>query len=208
MNGRTQLIIGLTVVALGVGFVALGLFEDEARVRQVADIVGAPEAHQEGTFTLIGIPQPEALATGPNPERINETRSVVAWEQAGTTYHSTHILAASQNGPEISWSYTNRTQEPGKPATAVESGFNWTSQGTLFLIQGFPDSNGDTPWVWGVYNGVIRDPVQPKPSQFEGRLTQTVGSATLPAGAWVYDISEFTAGCSSKFLPDDHEASE
>ena len=208
MQVRTQVIIGATLVLLGLGVVALGYLDDEAQVRQVADVLADPEGHQSGSFTLIGIPQPEQLVsldhTEPNPNRLNATAWISAWDGK----HTTHRIEVVQDATGSAWTYTNTTQEAGRPTTAVSTNETWRIEGshTIFLIQGFPDANGDTPWLWGVYEGVLREPVQPKPSQFEGRLATELGSTPLPAGAWVFTVDEFTAGCSSKFLPEDHEA--
>lgn len=207
MQLRTQLIIGATLVALGMGVVALAYFDDEAQVRQVADVLADPDAHGSGTYTLIGIPQPERLVsldhTEPNPERINTT----TWREAHGTLHTVHSITVVQDDSGSTWTHTNRTQEAGRPDTAVWTNTTWRIDGqhTVFLIQGFPDGNGETPWMWGVYDGTIRESIQPKPSQFEGRMATSLGGVDLPRGAWVFEVEEFTAGCSSKFLPEDHQ---
>lgn len=210
MRVRTQVIIGATLVALGLGVVALGFIDDEARVRQVADVLADPAAHQDGTFTLIGIPQPEQLvsldASQPNPERVNATTWVTAWGD----FHTTHTMEAIQDDTGTTFLYSNRTQEAGRPDTAAWTNETWRLDGrhTLFLIQGFPDANGETPWLWGVYEGTLRETLQPKPSQFEGRLMTQLDGQPLPTGAWIFEVEEFTAGCSSKFLPEDHQETE
>ncbi len=211
MNRRSQAIIGATIVVLGLGVVALGYLGDQQDVRQVADIVADPEGHTKGSYVLIGIPQPEVLVSldeqRPNPDRVDETTWQEAWHDNDTTYHGIHHMRVVQNGTVSHWEYRLVVQEAGRPETAVATYQNWTKAGahTVFLIQGFPDGNGDTPWLWGVYEGVIRDPIQPKPSQFEGHITRSLDGMPLPRGAWVYQITEYTAGCSSKFLPEDHQ---
>ncbi len=219
MNLRTQAIIGAVVIALGVGVVALGFVDQDANVRQVSEVLANPSAHASGTYTLVGIPQPKILTTfangGSTVEQANaayqnHTTRTTSWNEGETRYFSTHTLTVQGPGPDGTshWSLQNRTTlpgslEPAKPTTWT----NWTLEGPhkVFLIQGFPDENGDSPLLFGVYKGVLREPLQPKPSQFEGRIATTLPSgADLPAGALVFMVEEYTAGCSSKFIPEEH----
>ena len=212
MNRGTQAVIGATVILLGVGFVALGAFEDEQTVRHVDEVLADPAAHSAGAFTLIGIPQPETLkqqdGPAPNPQRGNETRWLDAWSDGGVVMHSTHTTRVFVEPERSVWHHTNRTQVAGQPNTATWTNSTWTIDGphTVFFIDGFIDANGETPSLWGVYEGTLRDAVQPKPSQFQGRITTHWEGTVLPDGALLYHVTEFTAGCSSKFLPDEYEA--
>lgn len=215
MKASTHAIIGFTVVALGVGVFALGMAEGESNVRQLWDVLDEPETHRSGDYVLIGIPQPATLegpdGPRPNPERANETRTVTAWQRDGVVYQSTHTVRATPHADGTLFTYENRTQVQGDPSTRDVTdtrAWNLTTPHTLFLIQGFPDDNGVVPMVWGVYEGTLRDPVQPKPSQFEGRMATEIAGQDLPPFAHVFQIDEYTAGCSSKFIPDDHEAPE
>lgn len=218
MRLGTQLTIGLTVVALGIGVVALGFVDQEAAVRQVSDVTRDPGAHTTGTYTLVGIPQPEILTTfasggeavqQPNPAHRNETRHHVAWDAAdGTRHVSTLILRV--DGPDADgvshWSLWNETRVPGRGLVGTPARTDWTVTGphTVILIEGFPD-DGETPRMFGVYEGVLREPLQPKPSQFEGRVaTALPGGVPVPDGAVVFAVEEYTAGCSSKFIPEEH----
>ena len=211
MKQGTWAIVGATLILLGVGVVSLGFLQDEQAVRQVWDVLADPAAHGRGEYVLIGVPQPSHLKAGlgeprPNPEYRNETRHVEAWTAAGITYHTTHIVTVVADGTDSVWTYTNHTQLPGRPDTAIQTHASWRLAGphTVFLIQGFPDDQGETPWLWGVYHGTIREAVQPKPSQFRGHVADVLGDVQLPRGALVYQVTEFTAGCSSKFLPDEY----
>ncbi len=218
MNIRTQLIIGAVVVALGVGVVMLGFVDQDSNVRQVHELLSSPDDHAKGTYTLVGIPQPEILTTfasgGDTVERVNAafqntTTRTIAWNQGDTRYFSTLSLTVAgpdENGTSH-WSLQNRTTLPGSLDEALPTTWsNWTLTGPhkLFLIQGFVDENGDTPIVFGVYQGVLREPLQPKPSQFEGRLATALPDGTpLPSGAMLFWVDEYTAGCSSKFIPEE-----
>ncbi len=219
MRLRTQLIIGLTVVLLGVGVLSLGLVEQESNVRQVVDVLAAPDAHDAGDYVLVGIPQPEqltsfgnggeAVAQEPNPRHSNTTVHHTTWTAGdGTPRVATHTLTVT--GPDADgtthWSLRNETRQPGVGLVADPTWSHWTVEGPhiVVLIEGFPDEAGVSPALFGVYHGVLRDPLQPKPSQFEGRLATHAGGVALPDGAVVFEVDEYTAGCSSKFIPEDH----
>lgn len=211
MNRRTQALIGATVLLLGVGVVALGYFEEETTVRYVEDLHADPDGHSAGTYTLLGIPQPPELHTAgadgterveANPAYANRTVDTVLWSHDGTDYLSTHTLTV--DGPDADgtthWTLRNETRRAGHADLAfppTEESWAVTGLHTVFRIQAFQADGASEPAVvWGVYKGPLRDPVQPKPSQFEGRL-----AADLPDGALVFDVEELTVGCSSKFLP-------
>lgn len=211
MNRRTQAIIGATLALLGIGVVALGYLEDESTVRYVGDVLAEPTAHASGTYTLLGVPQPPTLQVAasdgstevrPNPDYAPETRHTTMEERDGRLVQVTRVVTVE--GPDAQgathWSLATTVRDPSTGATDGEPPRTWSVTGThlVFLIEGFPDGDGASPTVWGVYHGTLRDPIQPKPSQFEGRL-----AADVPEGALVYEVDTYTAGCSSKFLPPD-----
>ncbi len=211
MNARTRLIIGATIVLIGIGIVSLGFIDQESAVRYVDDIMERPDEHTRGTYTLLGMPQPAMLEgtvgePQANPERKDALDHVIRWQHDGRVHITTLRIAVTEPGDGSShWSLQNTTRIPSTGQSLPSTWLNWTidTPHTVFQIQGFPDSNGIQPTIWGVYEGVLRDPVQPKPSQFEGRVVTSLGGVDLPRGAFVYDIEEYTAGCSSKFLPPD-----
>lgn len=217
MNRRTQVLIGLSLVALGVGAWALSLAEGEAGVRRVEDVVATPSVFASGEHVLLGVPQPatvpvsasEGTVLRDNPEWSNATSSTVRWTDAsGNTWYSTRTVSVRLAADGAHWSYRNETRrlpadpqpDPAFPATAAE----WTTPGAAraFAIEAFHDATADTPRIWGLYSGPLQDPMQAKPSQFTGRLlTQLPDGRPVPDGAFLYDVQEFKAGCSSKFLP-------
>ncbi len=216
MEKRTQAIIAATLVALGIGVLALGLLEDESDVRYVHDILANPDKHQDGSYTLLGVPQPPtvpATAAGgatimePNPQWRNETRHVAAvWTHNGTPVQSVHITTVTVDAQTgIShWTFRNETRSPGQSELidSQESSWTLTQPHKVFLIQGFPDGTGTQPLLWGILEGGLKDPMQITPSQFKGRLMTTLPDGNpLPPGALLYNTQEYTAGCSSKFLP-------
>jgi hypothetical protein len=218
MNGRTQLLIGLAVVVLGLGVVALAFLEDEASVRRVEDLVARPDRHDSGTYVLLGVPQPpEVPLTGStgvvlaaNPGWANATSSTEAWTHGSSTYYSTRVVSATADatdptGQTFHWTWRNETRRlPSDPQLAFPAEERtWTTTGArAFTVQAFDDGDGDTPRVWALYGGPLKDPMQPKPSQFTGRLaTALPDGSPIPEGALVYEVDEYKAGCSSKFLP-------
>lgn len=207
MNTRTRLIIGLTVVALGAGVVALGFVDQESAVRYVDDIADRPQEHATGTYTLLGMPQPPEVVTldvqGPNPAYQDTLQTAVRWMEAGQIRISTLSTTVNTTDAGHHWSLHNATRDPSTGAIVSESTLHWNTTGHVFQIQGFPDKNGHQTTIWGIYDGVLRDPMQPKPSQFEGRVATHIDGVALPAGLIIYQADEYTAGCSSKFLPDD-----
>jgi hypothetical protein len=218
MQRRTQVLIGVALVALGVGAWALSLAEGEGNVRRVEDVLAEPQRYATGSTVLLGVPQPEvvpvAAAEGTvlraNDGWANATSTTVAWmDLDGTLWHSTRTVAAETDGDQTRWTYRNETRHPGAaqaafPPVVVE----WTTAGPrVFAIEAFHDATAETPRIWGLYDGVLKDPMQPKPSQFTGRLlTQLPDGRPVPDGAFLYDVEEFKAGCSSKFLPPEEKA--
>ncbi|HEX2067023.1 MAG TPA: hypothetical protein VHI93_09450, partial [Candidatus Thermoplasmatota archaeon] len=72
--------------------------------------------------------------------------------------------------------------------------------GEAFPVAAFTDGEHQRVWAW--YDRAPGSPLQPKPSQFHGHLlTHLPDGTVLPAGALVYRVESYTAGCSSKFLP-------
>lgn len=219
MNPRTWTLIGATVVVLGLGVLALGLVEQESTVRQVGQVVTAPEGYTAGTWTLVGVPQPAtvpvfaegAVGKAPNPafaDAPNATKRVVLWEQEGRPMQSVHRVEMEARDGATHWRHTNTTRTAGGEDPVSIANATWTITGahTAFPIEGFQKGDVDEAWVWAVYDGTLRDPLQPKPSQFTGRLMTHLPDGTpLPDGVLLFDVETYTAGCSSKFLPDDHE---
>ncbi len=213
MNTKTRLIIGATIIALGIGVISLGFIDQESDVRYVNDITERPGQHMAGSYTLLGMPQPKTFTTygaqgevvAKNPDYQESTQRVIRWSLDGVEHFST--LTLTVEGPDNGtshWSLRNDTRTPSLGATQDPVWTNWTIDRphVVFQIQGFPDDNGIQPIVWGVYEGVLRDPLQAKPSQFVGRVAATLpGGLEVPAGALIYHVDEYTAGCSSKFLP-------
>lgn len=217
MQRRTQVLIGIAAVALGLGAWALGLADSEDGVRRVEEVVADPARYSTGSTVLLGVPQPpevpiataEGTAPRPNDAWSNATSSTVHWtDAAGQGWYSTRTLLADPQGGAgdvTHWTFRNETRrlpsdpEPAFPPEVV----TWTTTGVrVFAIEAFRDATQDTPRIWGVYGGVLKDPMQPKPSQFTGRLLDTLPDGRpVPDGAFVYDVEEFKAGCSSKFLP-------
>lgn len=217
MNGRTQLLIGLTVVVLGIGLVGLAFLEDDATVRRVEDLLSAPGQHGHGSYVLLGVPQPPevpvAAATGTqlvaNEAWSNQTTATVRWSQGDATYYSTRTVSVALDGDAAQWTWRNETRRlPSDPALAFPAEERtWTTVGLrVFTVQAFDDGDGDTPRVWATYAGPLKDPMQPKPSQLTGRLATTLPDGSpMPDGAFVYDVTDFKAGCSSKFLPPEEQ---
>jgi hypothetical protein len=214
MNRRTQALIGLSLVALGVGAWAVGLAEGEASVRRVEDVVAEPARYAAGEHVLLGVPQPpqvpvvgdEGRTLADNPEWADRTSHTVRWTDAGgQAWYSTRSVSVAIEGDAVRWTYRNETRAlPADPSPAFEpTVLEWTTTGgRAFAIQAFHDATADTPRIWGVYSGPLKEPMQPKPSQFTGRLLDTLPDGRpVPDGAYLYDVQDFKAGCSSKFLP-------
>jgi hypothetical protein len=209
MNPRTQAIIGVTVLMLGVGVYALGFLASETTVRYVHDLHADPAAHMQKTYTVLGIPQPPTLANqggATNPAFDEATVTAVRWRETGagregTVYVATLRFTIASAGDGWTWFLHNTTKTTGSATVVAESWQNGTLApgGVIFQLDDF--ETGDTVWAW--FDGPLRDPILPKPSQLTGNLR-----AGLPPGALLYDVEPdgFTVGCSSKFLPDDVRA--
>jgi hypothetical protein len=214
MNRRTQVLIGLAVVALGIGAWAVGLASGSQSVQRVEDLEAAPAKYGSGEHVLLGVPQPPQVpvsaAAGTvlraNPDWSNATASTVRWvDGQGNAWYSTRTVSVALAGETAHWTYRNETRRlPADPQPAVAPVVvNWTtSGGRAFAIEAFHDATQDTPRIWGLYAGLLKDPMQAKPSQFTGHLmTSLPDGRPMPDGAFVYDVQDFKAGCSSKFLP-------
>lgn len=215
MKPGTRIAIGAVLVATGVFVASLGWFADDVQVRQVPQILAAPAAHAAGAYTLVGVPQPaevpvtsqQGVHMVPNPEHPDAAVQVVAWQSAGRTYHSTLEIRAAQEGRETRFTLTNTTREPGNPQPAWPATQSaWRMPGTAFPVRGFQAGAAAPPVIWAVYDGPFKDPLQPKPSQFVGHVATTdAAGQPLPAGAIVYRVDSYTAGCSSKFIPPEEQ---
>jgi hypothetical protein len=215
MQRRTQVLIGLAVVALGIGAWALGLASGQSSVHRVEDVVAAPAQFDSGSHVLLGVPQPsevpvsaqEGTVLRPNDQWSNTTSSTVHWTDAqGNGWYSTRTVTITAAADATHWSYRNETRRlPADPAPALPPvTMEWTTPATTraFAIEAFHDATTDTPRIWGLYSGLLKDPMQPKPSQFTGHLLATLPDGrAVPDGAYLYDVQEYKAGCSSKFLP-------
>lgn len=219
MNRRTQALIATALVALGIGAWALGLAEGEASVRRVEDVVAEPGRYAAGEHVLLGVPQPplvpvvgdEGRTLVDNPDWTNQTAHTVRWlDASGQAWYSTRSVAVRLDGETVHWAYRNETRRlPADPGPAYAPVLmEWTtSGGRAFAIQAFHDSTADTPRIWGVFSGPLKEPMQPKPSQFTGSLLATLPDGRpVPDGAYLYDVEDFKAGCSSKFLPPEEKA--
>lgn len=218
MIASTHLLIGLAVVGLGLGLVGLAFYEDDAAVRRVEDLLADPARHDDGAFVLLGVPQPpevpltgaQGVTLAANPDWANTTSSTLRWQAGGETYYSTRTVAVHLDGDTATWTYTNTTRRlPSDPQAVSEPiTVTWQTTGTrTFTVQAFDDGDGDTPRVWALYGGVLKDPMQPKPSQLTGHLaTTTPDGVPLPDGVFIWQVSDFKAGCSSKFLPPEEKA--
>ncbi len=216
MNRRTWTLIGGMVVLLGIGLVALGQFEGEQTVRYVEDIQAEPVAHQTGSYTLLGIPQPEQVPlTGPNGSYMAANanyapvQTLHAWSDAnGTLWHSTHTVHATPGEHAIGWRLENSTRAPYTGAALPTTNTTWqTAPGLAFPIEAFDDGDGHSPRIWAVLPGPASQPLQVKPSQFTGQLlTHDATGAPLPPGVLIWTVDEYVAGCSSKFLPPEQAA--
>jgi hypothetical protein len=214
MQRRSQVLIALSLVALGIGAWTLSLAEGEASVRRVEDLVAEPQRYSSGEHVLLGVPQPplvpvvgdEGKTLADNPDWADHTSHTVRWTgEDGQAWYSTRSVNVSIEGETVHWSYRNETRRlPADPLPAYEASvLEWTTTGgRAFAIQAFHDATADTPRIWGVYSGPLKEPMQPKPSQFTGHLMNELPDGTpVPDGAYLYDVQDFKAGCSSKFLP-------
>jgi hypothetical protein len=214
MNRRTQVLIGLSLVLLGAGAWAVGLVDADSNVRRVEDVVAEPARYHGGRTVLLGVPQPpevplatsQGVVLAPNDGWSDRIVHTVRWSDAdGQAWYSTRTVVVTLDAEGALWSYRNETRRlPADPEPAFEPAtMAWRTTGSrVFAIEAFRDATADTPRVWGLYSGVLKDPMQPKPSQFTGHLLATLPDGRpVPDGAYLYHVEEFKAGCSSKFLP-------
>lgn len=215
MNGRTRVLIGLTLIALGGGVVALGYVGGESNVRYVEDLMARPDRHEAGSYLLMGVPQPEFVpitgASGvelsDNPQWSNTTATTVRWSDDNSTWFSTRSVSAETLATgETGWTYRNETRALPSDATLAfpPTTVQWTTTARerAFPVQAFDDGDGDSPRLWALYSGPVKDPMQPKPSQFTGHLLATLPDGTpVPDGVHLFAVESYKAGCSSKFLP-------
>ncbi|MBI4392930.1 MAG: hypothetical protein HY556_03900 [Euryarchaeota archaeon] len=212
MRGSTQLLVGLSVVVAGVGAVVLGLANEEATVRYVADIVQSPDSHYRGTYTLLGtgepprIPDASASGLSTNPAFRNAVNLTRVWYDQGKPRQST-LTTWAEEMPDGStrWTFENATSAPGNTSwSQPPSRSSWTVSGThsYFLIRAFRTGESEPATIWGLYMGNLPEPMQPKPGQFKGHLLSVAPDGTpIPEGALVYLVEQYTAGCSSRFVP-------
>src|SRR5690349_1841221 len=169
MQRRTQILIGLAVVALGVGAWALGLAEGGSTVRRVEDVIAEPARYTSGSTVLLGVPQPEQVPVSaaegtvlrPNEAWSDTVSSTVRWiDGNGSTWYSTRTVKVAQEGAALHWAYRNETRAlPADPSPAFPPvTMEWTTEGQrAFTIEAFHDATQDTPRIWGLYSGVLKD---------------------------------------------------
>ncbi len=215
MRTRTTLLAAVALIAIGAATFWLAATTGEAGVRQVQAVLDDPAAHRAGSFTLIGVPEPERIPlTGPNgtflaanPDRVEATRTTVRWSPDGvTTFYSTTTVTVASDASGLVWTVRNETRRlPSDPDPVVAprtSVFRLGTAGQAFPVVGFAQDAGPAPVVWAYYDRAPENPLQPKPSQFTGHLLTALPDGTpLPAGTLVWKVDSYTAGCSSKFLP-------
>jgi hypothetical protein len=217
MRARTQIVIAAAVVALGLATLYLASTQSQSSVRFVEEVTARPQDHTTGAYTLMGIPEPDRIPlTGPNgtvlvpnPEYRNETRTTFVWQHGGEVFYSTHTVSVRSEGDAVVWSLRNETRHLPADAQlalpAVSATWRLGAVGQVFPLTAFTDPEHQRVWAW--YSQPLEHPLQPKPSQFVGHLMTHLPDGTpLPAGALVYQVDEYTAGCSSKFLPPELQA--
>ena len=216
MRPGTVAIVAAAILGAGVGTLWLAATEGEANVRLVEELLARPAAHTSASYVLMGVPQPERVPlTGPNgtllapnPAYNATTVTTTAWSRDGTLHYSTHTLTVRSDGGALRWSFRNETRLlPADPAPAWEpvvAEGSLGEPGEAFPVTAFRDGERQRVWAW--YPKAPENPMQPKPSQFEGQVMTALPDGTpLPAGAVLYQVDEFTAGCSSKFLPPEYQ---
>jgi hypothetical protein len=218
MNLGTQLMVGATFLALGGITLWIAATQAEQDVRYVEQLLADPDAHREGAYTLMGIPQPATIpVTTPqgtqlqaNPDHEGTVRSVTTWMHEGLAVFSIHELSVSEREDgRLEWTFRNTTKRtPADPSplwAPVQSTWIFGQSGEAYPVVAFTQDgkrHPDTPRIWAYQGKAPENPVQPKPSQFVGRLMTHLPDGTpLPDGAHIFDVREYTAGCSSKFLP-------
>ncbi|MEA3144402.1 MAG: hypothetical protein QOG31_1726 [Thermoplasmata archaeon] len=214
---RTQLLAAAAIIVVGAGTLFLASTQGEASVRFVGDLTLDPEQHTRGSYTLMGIPEPQSIpVTGPNgtqlvqnPDYRNATRATTVWQRDGQAYYSTHTLEVRPDAAGATWVFRNETRRLPTDAQlampAVTATWRLGGTGQVFPVAAFTDPDHQRVWAW--YDRASESPLQPKPSQFQGRLLSHLPDGTpLPQGALVYQVESYTAGCSSKFLPPELQA--
>lgn len=213
MNRRSRVLIGASILAIGAVTFWLAATQAQPDVRQVGDVVADPQAHGSGRFTLVGVPEAElipvttanGMALEQNPQWSNMTRRTVTWFENGETRFSTHTLRVEARGGQLHWSFRNETRRtPAEPiiGTPVEARWTHGDAGQAFPVEAFAQGPGGPTRIWALYGKAPEAPLQPKPSQFKGHLmTSLPDGSPVPEGALVWIVEEYTAGCSSKFLP-------
>lgn len=212
MRPSTPLLAATALIVVGAATFFLAASQGEASVRQVEQVVGDPAAHAHGTYTLVGIPQPDLVpGTGPegtrlmvNEDAVNETRAVIAWNAGGIAYHSVLSTRVAEQEGAFVWSVRNETRVVGAPAPAsvANTTFRLPGSGLVFPVQAFDIGGGPLPAVWAWYDQGTKDPLQAKPSQFIGRLlTDLPDGAPVPNGVLIWKVDSYLASCSSKFTP-------
>ncbi len=208
MRRGTQAIIGATLLILGASILFWGALEEETQVRQVEEVHQEPLTHTSGTYTLMGVPQPSHItgagetSAAPNSAFTNAT-TTITWQRNGTTFVSHHTVTVTPQDGGSKWHLVNETRTPGQAGAVDIQTDEWFRGGPhhVFLIENFHTQSNSRVALWGIYEGTFRDPLQPKPSQFEGRITMENGTP-------VYVVEDYTAGCSSKFLPPEYQEEE
>lgn len=220
MNRRTRILIGAAILALGGATLWLASTQAPADVKQVGDVLADPARHMHGSYTLVGVPEPESIPVTAsqgvvlqdNPDWQNETRTTTTWSRDGTQYFSSHMLRVTpQADGALQWHFRNETRRTPADASlafpAIEATWTDGTAGQAFPVEAFASGPGGHARLWALYGKATEHPLQPKPSQFKGHLLATLpGGAPVPDGALVWVVEEYTAGCSSKFLPPETQA--
>jgi hypothetical protein len=215
VNARTRWLVGACLLGVGALTYGLAASQSQADVRYVQDVVADPAAHAASSFTLMGVPEPQQVPlTGPagtylapNPEWANATRTTTRWSGPDGPYYSTLTLSVrTQPDGTVLWLLQNETRRsPADPEPAwLPTETRWTGgqAGTVFAVEAFEAGPGGAARIWAYYGKAPEHPLQPKPSQFRGHLMTAMPDGTpVPAGALIWQVDEYTAGCSSKFLP-------
>ncbi|MEK6984957.1 MAG: hypothetical protein AABX89_01065 [Candidatus Thermoplasmatota archaeon] len=212
MRVSTPVLAATALILVGAATFFLAASQGEANVRQVEQIVGDPAAHEQGTYTLVGIPQPELVpGTGPegtrlmaNEDAVRETKRVVAWSAEGVAYHSVLSTRVAQADGAFVWTVRNETRVVGatSPSSTTNLTFRLPASGQVFPVQGFDVGGGTLPAVWAWYELGTKEPLQAKPSQFIGRLlTELPDGTPIPDGVLIWHVESYLSSCSSKFTP-------